>query len=368
MTMGMNPTIPLPPEEREELIRRLLAWAEAHRRDLPWRRDRTPYRVWVAEVMLQQTQTATVIPYFERFLARFPTVEALAAAPLDEVLKAWEGLGYYRRAHHLHAAAQEIVRRHGGRLPDTVEALMALPGIGRYTAGAIASLAFGRDVPVLDGNVRRVLCRLFAIADDPDRSATQRRLWALAESLLPPGRAGPFNEALMELGSLVCRPRRPACDRCPLRPFCQAHAQGIQETLPRRRRRPPLPHYQVTAAVIQDAAGRFLITRRPADAMLGGLWEFPGGKCLDGESLESCLRREIREELGVEIAVGERVTVVRHAYTHFRITLHAFRCRLVAGEPQTLGCEAWRWVTADELADYPFPAADHRIIAALLSA
>ena len=342
----------------------LLAWFARHARDFPWRRERTPYRVWVAEVMLQQTRAETVVPYYERFLTRFPTVHALADASLEEVLKAWEGLGYYARARNLHAAARQIVTAQGDRIPDTFEGLLDLPGVGHYIAGAVASIAFGRDVAAVDGNVRRVLCRVFEIREDASRSGVQRKLKALATSLLPPGRAGAFNEGLMELGATVCTPRAPQCGRCPLRELCRACASGEPEALPVRRPHRRIPHYDVAAAVtIRDDGddGRVLVAQRKADDMLGGLWEFPGGKCEDGETLPKCLAREMREELGVEIEVGEPLAVVKHAYTHFRITLHAFCCRLVAGEPRCLDCAAFRWVTEDELDALPMSVADRRV-------
>jgi len=335
------------------------------RRDLPWRQRRDPYAIWVSEIMLQQTQVATVIPYFERFMARFPTVSALAAAPLADVLKLWEGLGYYSRARNLHRAAQIVVAEHGGQLPPDPAALRRLPGIGRYTAGAIASLAFGADIPILDGNVIRVLARLFDLPDDVSQSATQSRLWALAESLIPAGRAGAWNEGLMELGRRVCTAALPQCPLCPLAAHCAARAHGTQQERPVKRPRTRTPHYDVTAAVTRRDDGRLLIAQRPLEGMLGGLWEFPGGKREPGESLRDCLCRELREELGIEVEVGEQIGTVRHAYTHFRITLYAFACRITAGEPVALGCAGWAWVTLDELDRYAFPVTDQKIIAML---
>ena len=343
----------------------LIGWFRANRADLPWRRTRDPYAIWIAEVMLQQTQVATVIPYYERFLTRFPTVEALAAAPLDEVLKLWEGLGYYSRARNLHRAARMIVKQFGGKLPSTVNDLLRLPGVGRYTAGAVASLAFGRDVPLLDGNVIRVLSRLLNIENDVMESATRRALWEQAERLLPPERAALWNEGLMELGQQLCTPATPSCPRCPIAGWCEAYRLGLQGERPVRSRRRKKPHYDVTAGVIRGQDGRLLIARRPPDGMLGGLWEFPGGKRQPDESLVACLKREIREELGIEIAVEGPVTTVRHAYTHFRITLHAFYCRHIGGEPQAIECAGWAWATLEELDQYAFPVTDRKIIAVL---
>jgi A/G-specific adenine glycosylase len=354
--------------EKRLPVNQLLRWAASHLRDLPWRGEpRDPYRVWISEIMLQQTQVMTVIPYFARFIERFPTVQALAAAPLDDVLKRWEGLGYYSRGRNLHRAAQTIVRESSGQLPDTVDALRQLPGIGRYTAGAIASLAFGRDAAALDGNVTRVLCRWYALRGDVRQPALEKKLWRLAESNVPHGKAGRWNEALMELGATVCTPRAPRCDECPLKKECQARAQEIQEQLPERAAKKRTPHYNVTAAVIRHR-GRLLIAQRPLGGMLGGLWEFPGGKVERGESLEGCLRREIREELGIEIEVGARVTQMEHAYTHFRITLHAFECKLVSGRPRAIQVADWRWARFKELGNFAFAVTDQRIIAAWAAA
>jgi A/G-specific adenine glycosylase len=353
-------------EKRHTLLTdNLLTWYGRVRRDLPWRRTRDPYHIWVAEVMLQQTQVVTVMPYYERFLARFPTVEALAAASLDGVLKLWEGLGYYARARHLHAAARKVVAEFDGRVPDAMDDLLSLPGVGRYTAGAILSMAYGQDVPALDGNVRRVLSRLFAVEEDVTRGAGQRRLWALAEGLLLPGQAGDLNQALMDLGATVCTPQSPMCDSCPLAEDCQAHELGREEQFPIRRQRRSLPHYEVAAGVVWNGEGCFLIAQRPLDGMLGGLWEFPGGTREEGESLQDCLRRELVEELDIEVTVGDLLTVVQHAYTHFRITMHAFHCQLLNGQPRALGCIDWRWISLDDVARFAFSAADHQIIAAL---
>jgi A/G-specific adenine glycosylase len=352
-------------EDRISTGHRLLAWYRRHRRDLPWRRTQDPYAIWVAEVMLQQTRVETVIDYYERFMARFPTLEALADASLDDVLKAWEGLGYYARARNLHKAARAVIYDHGGHLPPTPEALLLLPGIGHYTAAAIASIAFGHQAVALDGNLRRVLCRLFGIDDDPGRANTQRHLEELALSMLPLGSAGDFNQALMDLGAMICTPTNPRCLICPLANSCRARQEGIQEQLPIRATRTHRPHRDVTAGVIWDDNGHLLITRRPPDGLLGGLWEFPGGKRRPGEALLACLHREIEEELGIEIDIGALLCTVEHGFTHFQMTLYAYECRWLAGIPQCLGCTDLRWMTLDELDRFAFPVADQKIIAFL---
>ncbi len=352
----------LTPEHLARLRSGLLAWYDRQRRDLPWRDEPDPYRVWVSEVMLQQTQVTTVIPYYERFLQRFPHLADLAAASLDEVLKVWEGLGYYARARHLHAAARQVMADYGGQLPASYASLRRLPGLGDYAAGALASIAFGERVPAVDGNVKRVLARLFAVSHPIGEGATARRLRAIAAELTPPDRPGDFNQALMELGATLCLPAAPRCLLCPVQAECAGLAQGIQESLPVKSPRRALPHYDVTAAVIRRDDGCLLIAQRKPEAMLGGLWEFPGGKCQPGETLPDCLRREIREELGVEIEIGRQLTTIRHGYTHFRMSLHVFECRYVRGEPQALDCADWRWVGPGRLADFAFPVTDQKII------
>jgi len=314
--------------------------------------------------MLQQTQVKTVQPYFRRFIERFPTVDSLARASLDSVLKAWEGLGYYTRARNLHRAATTVVKDFGGKLPADVKELRKLPGIGTYTAGAIASIAFGADEPVLDGNVTRVLCRAFCVGQNPRLAATRKRLGRLAESLIPPGKAGAFNQALMDLGATVCTPRRPSCPRCPLKSLCLARARGLQAKLPKSPARKPLPHYEIAAGVVRRR-GRVLIDQRHNDGLLGGLWEFPGGKVRPGETPPAAAVREIREEVGIEAKVTAPLTVVRHAYSHFRITMHVFLCRHVAGRARPLQCQAVRWVAPGELDEYAFPAANRKVVAAL---
>lgn len=353
----------------------LLTWWDEGHAKLPWRGLRDPYAIWISEIMAQQTQLATVIPYYERWMARFPTVADLAQAPLDAVLKLWEGLGYYSRARNLHAAAQMVVNKHNGRMPKTAADLQMLKGIGRYTAAAIASICFDEPIAVLDGNVIRVLSRLTDLPDDVTQTATKKKLWEIAEEHVPQKRPGDYNQSLMELGQTLCTPKSPKCLLCPLREPCLARQRGTQLERPVKPPRKKTPHYDVVAGVIweqQMGEGRFLIAQRPLDGLLGGLWEFPGGKLEAGETLAQALVREIKEELDIEVnpvggqvAAGEPFTIVKHAYTHFRITLHALHAVFQSGKIKHLGVKDHAWVTAADLENYAFAVTDQKIIRAL---
>ncbi len=345
--------------------RSLLSWYAQQGRKLPWRDNGDPYCIWVSEIMLQQTQVKTVIPYYYNWLDRFPNIEALAAADLQAVLKAWQGLGYYARARNLHRAANIIVTQHGGKFPDNLDAVLDLPGIGRSTAGGILSAAFNQPVAILDGNVKRVLARLVALDVPPKRAID--RLWNLSEKILDRDSPRDFNQALMDLGATVCTPKNPACLLCPWRSHCQGYNLGKQSELPMRETRSPLPHKHIGVAVIWNDEWQILIDRRPQEGLLGGLWEFPGGKIEPGETVEDCVRREIKEEIGIDIEVGDRLIEVEHAYTHFKVTLHVCQCQYLSGEPQAIGCEEVRWVDINQLDDFPFPKANEKIIAALKS-
>jgi A/G-specific adenine glycosylase len=311
--------------------------------------------------MLQQTQVATVIDYFNRFMKRFPTVGKLARAKQDTVLKLWEGLGYYSRGRNLHKGAKLIVSDYNRQLPDTVEELQKIPGIGRYTAGAIASIAFNKPAPILDGNVIRVLCRLFCIDTNPKDTATKNQLWELAETLVHTKHPGDFNEAMMELGAMVCTPQNPLCPSCPLRNQCGAKKTGRQDELPVKQKQAPLPHYTIVVGIVYKG-DKILIDKRRQNALLGGLWEFPGGKKKKEESFKTAVAREVKEESGIEIEVGKRLCIVKHTYSHFKITLHAYLCEYKSGAVKSLGCDAVKWIASKDLTKYAFPAANVKII------
>ena len=342
----------------------LLAWYDRHRRDLPWRvppgsaATPQPYHVLVSEAMLQQTQVATVVPYFRRFLEQFPTVDALAAADEQTVLRAWQGLGYYSRARNLQRSARLIVADHGGRVPSTVEALLSLPGVGRYTAGAVASIAFGVAAPILDGNVARVLCRLDAVRDDPRDPAVRDLLWTRAEAVLPADRLGDFNSALMELGATVCTPRSPRCLMCPVRDHCQAVAAGIQEQIPPPKKAKPTPLERRWTFAIRHG-DRYLIEQRPARGRWAGMWQFvtvPAGP-------RQPTARLVGDRLPLRVTPPQPLGRVEHGLTHRRYEFDVFRCDVVGDAPPP---EPRRWVTLAELAAYPLPR-PHVKVAAMLA-
>ena len=328
---------------------------------MDWRETDDPYRIWVSEIMLQQTRVTTVAPYYRRFLSAFPSVRALAEAPPDRVMKLWEGLGYYSRARNLHRAAALVVREHGGRLPEDPEALEALPGIGRTTAGAIAALAFRKDAPILDANAKRVLARLFAVTEPLTRAEAEGRLWALSRGLILPGKGRETALALMDLGATVCTPRRPDCPACPLKTHCEAFRGGLQEAIPAKASaKRGRPHQDLVAAWIPDGKGRVLVGRRPDRGLLGGLWELPCGRRRPKETREEALRRELREGWGLNVEVGERLASTPQEFSHFRATIHAYRCRRTGGLSGP-GKEI-RWAAPEDLSDLAFSRGQRRLI------
>ena len=354
----------LQPRMRRGFQFSLQRWYAENARDLPWRRTSDPYHIWVSEVMLQQTQVSTVVPYYQRFLDRFPTLESLAAASQHDVLKLWQGLGYYRRAINLHQAAREVMERHDGEVPADLGSLRQLPGVGRYIAGAILSFAFNRPAPVLEANTSRVLCRLFAVRGADGDGDRARRLWDLAEALLPQREPGLHNQALMELGALVCLPRRPRCDECPVNQYCEARAQGLIEQLPEARRRPQ-PVDVCDAAAVLWRRGRLLIVRRPPQERWGGLWELPRTTVAEGKDPRTALRTHVRRSLALDIDLGPELLVVKHGVTHHRITLHCYEATRVVGRARPNGYAECRWELPACLGDYAFSSPQRRLITAI---
>lgn len=345
-----EPPVEVPPPPRRDRVRRLrarlLAWYRANRRDLPWRGSDDPYAIWVSEIMLQQTQVATVIPYFERFIERFPDVRRLAAAELDDVLAAWSGLGYYRRARSLHAGALAVVERHDGRIPDSLEALLALPGVGRYTAGAIASIAFDRPAPILDGNVRRVLSRLFAIdASTLSRSEEERKLWSLAERFADGPAPGDVNQALMELGALICTPSAPACGDCPWSRSCAGRAEPGR--YPVVRPKPPTTRVQVASAWIVRG-DEILLEAADDSNPLRGRWELPSVVVGPGDEAEALLARRVAIRHGIKLKVGPWLGSERHGVMQRRLAIDVYRCGVGRAHCEPTGGDA-RWFALTEL-------------------
>ena len=351
----------------------LLAWWDLHgRAGIPWKvlpngespdleQDLDPYGIWIAEVMLQQTQLSVVLPYWQRWMVVFPTLDALAASSLEQVRLQWQGLGYYSRARRLHEAAQLLL---GQPWPRTLAEWMALPGIGRTTAGSILSSAFNASLPILDGNVKRVLARLTGHPRPPARD--DALFWSWSEAILDPKRPRDVNQALMDLGATVCTPRMPSCSICPWRLHCAAYASGDPCRWPVTEAPKPLPFQVIGVGVVLNEAGEVLIDQRLEGGLLGGMWEFPGGKQEEGETIEACISRELREELAIEVMVCELLISVDHAYSHKKLRFVVHLCSWLSGEPQPLASQQVRWVRPDQLNDYPFPAANARIIEALL--
>lgn len=349
----------------EQWVERLVTWFAAHQRVMPWRSDPLPYRVWVSEMMLQQTQVDTVIDYFNRFLEKFPTVQDLASADLQEVLKLWEGLGYYSRARNLHKAAKQVVAEFSGELPSDYFALQKLPGLGPYCAAAITSIAFGNPVPVVDGNVLRVFARFWGIEDDILLPKVRKQLFDQLTPYIQTTDPSAFNQAMMELGALLCKPTSPQCDRCPLSPECFARRENKTQVLPVKAKKAPVPHYDIAVGIIWKN-GQILVAKRKVTDMLGGLWEFPGGKQKSGETLKETVLREVLEETSLTVKVNALCCKVNHAYTHFKITLHAFHCDYVEGVPQPNTSDEIKWVPVDELRKLPFPTANIKVIESIL--
>lgn len=330
----------------------LLAWFDVHgRHDLPWQHPRTAYRVWVAEIMLQQTQVATVIGYFNAFMARFPDVQTLAAAPVDDVMAHWAGLGYYARARNLHAAARQVVAEHDGNFPEDVDTLMTLPGIGRSTAGAVVAQAFGVWAPILDGNAKRVIARLAAIEATPGTAAFEKPLWALAERYTPRARVTDYTQAIMDLGATLCTRRAPACSRCPLADRCRAHALRVEADIPARRKKRARPQRETTVLWIEDEAGRLLLEKRPPAGIWGGLWSLP--EVTDAETTD--IAAECRARYGIQIEQTAMLAPIVHGFTHFLLTIHV--CRVQAKRTARIMEGRSEWFAPDVRPGVPAPIA-----------
>lgn len=348
-----------------EISNALLKWYTIHQRSLPWRLETDPYLVWVSEIMLQQTRVETVIPYFLKWKEHLPTLRSLALATEEEVLLLWEGLGYYSRARNLHSAAQLILEKFGGEFPHNVTQLQRLPGIGEYTASAIASICFNIPVVALDANIKRVFARLIDLEDAITSRSAKKQLVEFGKNLLSEVDAGELNQAFMDLGSLVCLPGEPDCMRCPLNRSCISYQKGTQNQRPVTRKKKESPTYQVVAAVIQKESGVFLLAKRPKGGMLPGLWEFPGGKVEVGEDDTTALVREINEELDTIVSVGKLIGEYHHAYTHFKVIVRAFLCELIGSQPRALEAQEIKWVPCEQMREFAMGKVDRLIAHAL---
>lgn len=343
----------------------LVNWYNLHQRILPWRTAPSPYATWISEIMLQQTQVATVIDYFLRFIAQFPTVQHLAKADLQQVLKLWEGLGYYSRARNLHKAARYVVDHFNGQLPQTFDDLQTIPGIGPYTAAAIASIAFQQPIPVVDGNVFRVYARLTQLSDDIRLPKTRQLIFNRLTPIINTFSPREFNQAMMELGALICTPKNPQCNQCPMQSHCGAAANQTQTQFPYKSKLKPSPHYHIAVALIFNSENKILIAKRDESQMLGGLWEFPGGKQEANESLEETAIREVKEETNLTIESLQHLVAIRHTYSHFSITLTAFLAQIAPNSSPLILPREHHWISTDDLSKFPFPTANKKIIDAL---
>ncbi|MEM0950932.1 MAG: A/G-specific adenine glycosylase [Cyanobacteria bacterium P01_H01_bin.74] len=341
----------------------LIDWYKAHYRRLPWRETKNPYFIWLSEIMLQQTQVKTVMGYYERFIQAFPTLADLAKADPKDVMKQWEGLGYYSRCRNLHKAAKMIVEEHNGSFPQSMEAVSALPGIGKSTAGAILTFAFDQRHPLLDGNVKRVLSRLFNIDSPVEATKTINCLWAISAELIEAADVPYyFNQGIMELGATLCLPKKPHCLLCPFNQICQSYLSGSVHERPVKLQKKVLPHYNIAAGILWNDQEEVFVQQRPEGGLLGGLWEFPGGKQEPGEVIQQTLKRELNEELGIQIKVLEALPAIKHAYTHFKITLFPFHCKIESGSVTPTVAQDWQWLKPEKLESLAFPKANKVIL------
>lgn len=343
----------------------LLDWFAKHQREMPWRGIDDPYRIWVSEVMLQQTQVKKVVEYYERFTQRFPDVEQLAAASLQEVLKMWEGMGYYARARNLHKASQIIVKEYNGEITNHYATFRKLPGIGDYSAAAVQSIAFNKPYAAVDGNIKRVLARLFLIVTPINDSSAAKTFQHKADELLEKKEPGQFNQAMMELGATVCRPKSPTCLVCPVNLYCDAFQTARQDEFPIRKKSERVPEHHLAAGVIFKG-DQVLLVQRPLDGLLGGLWEFPNGQIAENETAEEACIRYITDDANLVVTNLKYLTRVRHAFTHFKIVVDVFQCDYLSGEVVMNGPIDAKWVNLSNLKDYPLPSATHKMLDELI--
>lgn len=349
-----------------KLQHHILSWFAANARDLPWRKTYDPYHVWISEIMLQQTQMDRVVDYFSRWINRFPDIASITQASEEEVLKLWEGLGYYSRAKNIMRSANILVEQYGGNLPADHNLLLSLPGIGKYTAGAIMSIAFNDPYPLVDANIERVFARLFNLDKPVKEKNTHAFIWQLAKEMLPKDKARDFNQSLMELGALICIAKNPRCKICPIQSDCEAFRLGLVDERPVLQDQPQTIFIEMATGILEHK-GKLLIQKRKPHGVWPNLWEFPGGRLEQGETPEMALVREYKEETELTVGNLQKITTVQHSYTIYRVTLHCYFCSLLDGraEPILHGAQEYRWVKPEELSEYAFPAGHRQLISFL---
>jgi A/G-specific adenine glycosylase len=337
---------------------KLLKWYHSRERPMPWRGETDPYRIWLSEVMLQQTQVVTVIPYYLRWLKNFPTLKNVAESKEDDVLKAWEGLGYYARVRNFRKACIQVVNDHSGKIPKDTESFATLKGVGPYTLAAVQSIAFNKPMPVIDGNVKRVVARLLCLTKPPSQSLD--KIEKYLNQVISKKYPGDFNQAIMDLGATVCTAQKPKCQICPVQKECKAFLRNKAYLFPKLEKKIERPHYKIAVGIIWKG-NQLLISKRLPTGMLAGLWEFPGGKIEPQETPKACVKREIHEELGVHVRVGKSLGKVKHGYTHFTIEMEGFHCVYISGRPRKLECADFKWIKIADIKKYTFPKANHKL-------
>jgi len=343
---------------KNNFSQQLLNWYTSRVREMPWRGEADVYKIWLSEVMLQQTQVETVKPYYQRWLIKFPNTESVANATQEEVLKVWEGLGYYARARNFKSACEWIQNNNNGEIPRDSDGFRKLKGVGDYIHAAVRSIAYNEVIPVIDGNVKRVVARILELDSPPSKGLDVIKQFLINE--ISPESPGDFNQAIMDLGSTICKPRNPKCSECIINNFCNSYQNNTMFNYPLSEKKRKVPHHKIAVGLIWKE-NQILISKRHSNVMLGGLWEFPGGKIKENESAKNCVQREIREELGIHVSVGKKIKTIKHAYTHFTIELTAYHCQYEKGEPSAIDCADFRWIKTNDIYSLPFPKANHKI-------
>ena len=344
--------------KRFDFVPLLLKWYDANVRPFPWRSTRNPYKVWLSEIMLQQTQVKTVVPYYNRWVAKFPTIKSVTKTNMESLLKMWEGMGYYARVRNFHSACIAVMNRFGGRMPDNYQDFQSLPGVGPYVAGAVMSIAYNLPIPAVDSNAYRVVSRIKSI--NLPFNSCKNEIIGFLSSHISPNRPGDFNQAIMDIGREICTSKNPSCDICPIQKYCSAFVNNAVDKYPFRAKRKKKPHYMVAVGVVWKG-NKILISKRKENGLLGGLWEFPGGKIQNGEDAKKCVIRKVNEKLGVRVRPGRLLKQIKHAYSHFSITLDAYHCDFVGGSPRALRCDNWQWILPQQIKTLPFSKANHKL-------